>query len=130
MEIPLNNHPSTFSSKSRSRDGWHEHREGGSYVLARHWPPRFDIEATAEFPPVSAARLARQVRQDMWRELQHLRGFSPVVGVDATEDAIMLRAGGRTIRPIPAGTAARLHDLLHDPRRRARWIAWAGKGRS
>lgn len=111
------------------RTGWHEHRDGGHYVLARHWPPRFDLVAEADFPLVNAARLARQVRQDIWRELQHLRGFSPVVGLDATEDAIRLRAGGRASRPIPPKATDRLHDLLHDPERRARWIAWAGRGR-
>ena len=111
----------------RLRGGWFALRDGGRYTLARHWPPRWDVDATSDFPPVAAGRLAQQIRQDLWRVLRGLRGFSPVVEVSPTEAGLTVRAGGRLVAPVPAGTAARIQDLLEDPARRARWVGWAGQ---
>ncbi|MGR3493898.1 hypothetical protein [Citreimonas sp.] len=108
--------------------GWYLHRDGGRTVLARHWPPRFDVAAGTEFPPLRAVRLAHQVRQDVWRAFQRLRGFSPVVQVDATDTGLSLIAGGRTSTPVPPAVQARLVALLNDPRLRTRWIACASRG--
>ena len=52
-----------------SRNRWHILRERDRYTLARHVPARFDVEATAHFPPARMDRLAQQIRQDLWREL-------------------------------------------------------------
>jgi hypothetical protein len=109
----------------RLRGGWLEAREAQRYTLARHWPPRFDVSASCRFPPVRADRLARQVRQDLWRLLQGLRGFSPVVEIQMSEEGFVLRAGGRVAGCVPAQTEARILSLLLDPRHRARWAAWA-----
>ncbi len=103
---------------------WHVRAEGGRYTLARRWPPRFDVSATSAFPPARPDRLARQVRQDLWRLLRGLRGFSPVIQIDATEVGLSLRAGGQVAR-CPAGTEARIQALLDDPAHRARWLSWA-----
>lgn len=108
-----------------TRARWHQRHEGARYTLARHWPPRFDLVALSDFPPVKPERLARQVRQDIWREFQRLRGFSPVVVIDVTEIGCRLQAGGRVLGPVPGGAVARLQKVLDDPARRARWIAWA-----
>lgn len=110
------------------RNGWHVLEEEGRYVLARQWPPRFDVAATSGFPPVRAARLARQIRQDLWRKFQHLRGFSPVVEIAATECGVIVRAGGRLSGRTPAETESRIRDLLDDPALRARWMVCAGEG--
>ena len=109
------------------RNGWHIHQEPGRYVLARQWPPRFDVSAASEFPPARASRLARQIRQDLWRTLQHLRGFSPVVEASVTEGGVTVRAGGRLAGRTPQGTEDRIQDLLDSPAHRARWLAWAGE---
>lgn len=110
------------------RNKWHIHEEEGRYVLARQWPPRFDVVATSGFPPVRPARLARQIRQDLWRKYQHLRGFSPVVEVAVTENGVIVRAGGRLFGRTPPGTEAGILDLLDSPAHRARWIVCAGEG--
>lgn len=108
------------------RGGWFAVSSEGEYTLARQWPPRFDFGVVSDFPPVNAKRLAHQIRQDLWRKLQGLRGFSPVVSVYVTEAGLNVRAGGRIIGRLPNGTEALVQDLLNDPALRARWIRWAG----
>lgn len=108
--------------------GWYVHRDAGRYTLTRHWPPRFDVLASAEFPPLRAPRLAHQIRQDLWRAFRRLRGFSPVVQIDATDAGMSVTAGGRAAMPVPPDIEARLEALLSDPRLRARWIVQASKG--
>lgn len=112
------------------RGGWYEARQADSYVLARQWPPRFDVVASGTFPPVRRGRLARQIRQDLWRAFKHLRGFSPVVQVDATESGVLVSAGGRIIpsQPIPSQMVSEIQALLDSPAHRARWLAWAQGG--
>ena len=112
------------------RGGWHEKRSEAGYVLSRHWPPRFDVCASAAFPMLRRGRLARQVRQDLWRQLKGLRGFSPVIQVVALGDGICMTAGGQSLigAPVPATSVREIEDLLSDPLRRARWSAWAGEG--
>ncbi len=114
------------SPPRKLRGGWFESASDGRYVLARHWPPVLDIGAISEFPPVDAGRLAKQIRQDLWRKLQGLRGFSPVVVVSFTEQRLKVWAGGRLIGRAPNGTEPLIQDLLNDPALRARWIRWAG----
>ncbi|KUF12038.1 hypothetical protein [Pseudoponticoccus marisrubri] len=118
----------TLPSESRPpvrRNGWHVSADAERLVLARHWPPRFDLAAMSAFPPVRRGRLARQVRQDLWRLLKGLRGFSPVIEIAAAEGGVRLQAGGRVDGAVPAGTADRIKALLDDPAHRARWIGWA-----
>ena len=79
---------------------------------------------------------ARQIRQDLWRALQSVRGFMPVV--EATSDhsgeagpgaRVMVTAGGRLDVPQAprAAMEARIRDLLEDPSNRARWRAHAAR---
>ncbi len=113
-----------------SRRNWHILREGTSLTLARHLPARFDFRATAQFPRVGKLRLAQQVRQDMWRLLQDVRGFSPVIHLEEMDHGLMLCAGGRVEGPAPrAKLESKLAELLDSPRHRQRWLAYAG-GRS
>lgn len=114
------------------RAGWHVARDGGVLTLSRCLPARFDLRAETVLPLggrlVGRARLAHQIRQDVWRCLRDLRGFWPVVRIERSEDALRITAGGA----LEAGAApvaraeARLADLLADPARRARWIRHAG----
>jgi hypothetical protein len=106
---------------------WHILREDASLTLARHLPARFDIGVVAEFPKMGKLRLAQQVRQDMWRALRDVRGFSPVVHVEEQDHGLRLRAGGRVEGPAPrAGLETRIAGVLSCPRNRARWAAFAG----
>lgn len=109
------------------RDAWHRITEGGCFTMARRLPVRFDVAASARFPVMRKERLALQVRQDMWRVLQKLRGFSPVVRVCEVDGALEVTAGGAVEGAFPkAQVEARLAEMLADPERRARWTRWAG----
>lgn len=107
---------------------WHILREGATLTLARQLPVRFDVGVVAEFPKMGKLRLAQQVRQDMWRALRGVRGFSPVVHVEEQDHGLRLRAGGRVEGPAPrAGLETIIAGVLACPRNRARWAAFAGR---
>lgn len=111
----------------RKRGGWYMAQGHEHYILTRHWPPQFDVSAEALFPALDPARLARQIRQDLWRRLRDLRGFSPVVQISITRRGLRVRAGGRVAaRTVPRQhISERIAALLADPTHRARWQAWA-----
>lgn len=105
---------------------WITKRDGDTVTLARRFPVRFDVLAETTGPIVGRAWLATLIRQDMWRALQGLRGFSPEVEITRDGDQLLIRAGGRIdgIAPIEA-TNGRIHILLNDPQKRTRWFAKA-----
>ena len=113
-----------------ARERWHILQEEGALTLARRLPPRFDLAVEAAFPPARKGRLAHQIRQDLWRCLQHLRGFCPVVRVEEDGAHLKVRAGGAVLaRSFPKHQAeARIAALLADPAHRARWLAHAKQG--
>lgn len=112
-----------------ARGGWHILRDGAALTLARHLPVRFDLCAEAVFPPARKGRLAGQIRQDLWRLLKGLRGFSPVIRIEPAEAGLRVIAGGRAARPFPgARTEAAIAALLDCPVHRARWLAHAHPG--
>lgn len=110
-----------------SRARWHILREeGGALTLARHVPARFDISATTRLDRVRMVPLAHQIRQDMWRALQRLRGFSPVVRIEPYEGGLHVTAGGRIDGIVPRGLAQdRIKQVLEHPGNRTRWTRWA-----
>ncbi|WP_353474045.1 hypothetical protein PVT71_19150 [Salipiger sp. H15] len=107
--------------------GWHMQREGGAVTLARRNPARFDLKVETQLPPVGRpARLAHQVRQDMWRALRDLRGFAPVVRVTPIAGGITVEAGGEVAGALPRkAVEARIAEVLEDRANRARWMTWA-----
>lgn len=111
----------------KARGGWHELRDGARFTLARHLPARFDVSAEACLPLARASRLARQIRQDLWREFRGLRGFSPVILIDVREEGVCVKAGGQFLvsAPVPAYLSDRIQALLDSPAHRARWLTWA-----
>ena len=78
-------------------------------TLARHLPARFDFGVEAQFETMGKLRLAQQVRQDMWRALRDVRGFSPVVHVEEQDHGLRLRAGApdRPAAALAPGSATR-----------------------
>lgn len=111
-----------------ARVRWHILQDGDALTLCRHLPPRFDVSSRTVLPACAPLRLAHQVRQDMWRALQNVRGFSPVVRVTPQDGALMVEAGGRAIG-VTTGLAARIEAVLEAPARRARWVRFARAGR-
>ena len=109
-----------------ARNDWHILRDDTCLTLARHLPVRFDVCAETVLPDGGRLRIARQVRQDLWRRLQAQRGFSPVVEVARDGGACRVRAGGRIEgRFARARIEAEISALLADPEARARWSAHA-----
>ncbi len=112
-----------------ARQSWHILRETDAVTVARHVPVRFDLLVNAHLPApagVSLRAVAQQVRQDLWRALQRIRGLSPVVRVTRVSEGLLVEAGGRLARPQQAGGAdAALAHVLADPRNRQRWLAHA-----
>lgn len=113
------------------RGGWHLLRDGSVLVLSRRLPARFDLSASTVLhvagKAVGRARLAHQLRQDVWRCLRDLRGFWPVVRVERREDALHLTVGGALEGGAVPVTQAeeQLADLLADPAHRERWLRYA-----
>lgn len=119
------------TARPTRRNGWFESTTTGAFVLARQWPPRFDLRAETCFASANRRRLALQVRQDLWRELKDLRGFSPVVKALSYDQGIKLVAGGRLNSSVaPEGVIERISELLDDPEKRGRWMYWAQEAAS
>lgn len=111
----------------KRRDRWHILEEDGALTLARRLPVRFDLAVRTRLPAGGRLRIARQVRQDMWRALRHLRGFAPAVRVERRDGGLLVTAGGQVDGPLPRALAeARIGAVLEDPANRARWMRWAG----
>ena len=113
-----------------SRTRWHILRQDGALTLARQLPARFDLQAETRLPGGSKTAIAHRVRQDLWRALQHLRGFSPVVRVEDTGEGLRVTAGGRVDGAFGRAAAEQaVAALLASPAHRARWVRHAGRGR-
>ncbi|MGK7754607.1 MULTISPECIES: hypothetical protein [unclassified Roseovarius] len=105
---------------------FHILREAGVVTVARRVPVRMDVSAEARFGPVRKLALASQVRQDLWRALQNVRGFAPVVRVAETGEGVTVTAGGQIEgRHDRARLEEIIASLLADPRHVARWTRWA-----
>ncbi|MFT6022857.1 MAG: hypothetical protein ACI9PY_000968 [Ascidiaceihabitans sp.] len=102
--------------------GWHIQKDQGQVTLSRQLPARFDVQAATTLPHANMVRLVSQIRQDLWRALQNLRGFSPVVQITKGPDDLTVQAGGRMLGPISAKTIEQIEAVLENPKNRARWL--------
>ena len=102
---------------------WHIQRNTGSLTLSRLNPARFDLAVETFLPRVGKLRLAQQIRQDIWRNLQTLRGFAPVVHIEDAGDMVKVMAGGQVDGKFPLGHAtARIETVLNNTQNRERWL--------
>ncbi|MEM9550547.1 MAG: hypothetical protein AAGA05_05195 [Pseudomonadota bacterium] len=108
---------------------WHIDRTETSLTLMRHRPARFDLSAETQLPLADMLSMAHQIRQDVWRVLQRVRGFSPVIHILRDGAGLHVLAGGRAHAPIPANAPMRVQAVLNDPANRSRWIAHANRSR-
>ena len=98
----------------------------GEYIMARRLPVHFDLCVETTMPLMSRRKLALQIRQDMWRVLQNLRGFLPAVSVTRAGDGVQVRAGGQFTCPVNLPYAeTKLRDMLNDATYRQRWSNFA-----
>lgn len=109
---------------------WHILRDGDTLTLARHMPPRFDFAVRTTLGPGGALRLAHQIRQDLWRALQSIRGFSPVVQLVRQGQGWDVTAGGRTLGAVTDTHLRIARNLLENPENQARWACHAMRGRT
>lgn len=104
---------------------WHITQSEGRVTLSRHLPPRFDFAVQTQLPQGNPRRLAHQIRQDLWRALQRVRGFSPVVQLDQTPEGWAVTAGGRASGKIAPTTSAKASAVLEHAGNLARWLRHA-----
>ncbi|UWQ38537.1 hypothetical protein K3552_05905 [Leisingera aquaemixtae] len=109
-----------------TRSRWHITRTDSSLTLSRRLPAQFDVAAVTVLPAGDPLRLAHQIRQDMWRKLQSLRGFSPVVEITAEGQGVKVRAGGQVMGRVPSNAAGLIAEVLENASSRARWVRHAG----
>ena len=120
----------TFHCDLNMARTWHILREDGVLTLCRQAPARLDVSAATVLPAGDPVRLAHQIRQDMWRAVRNVRGFSPVVRLEQRVGGIAVTAGGQVMGPVAPGLPARIAAVLENPANRRRWLAHAGRGRA
>ncbi len=96
-------------------------------TVARQLPARFDVAVKTVLTRAEPTRVAHQIRQDMWRALQNLRGFSPVVQVHLRDGVIEVTAGGRLPKPISSRVEQKIRDVLENPKNQERWLRHANR---
>lgn len=109
-----------------TRGKWHILRDGACWGLARQRTARFDFWSETVLPLCHPVRLMHQIRQDLWRALQRLRGFSPVIWLTPTAQGWDVRAGGAAATPIAPVWSERSLKVLEHPQNRDRWVRHAG----
>lgn len=106
---------------------WHILRDEASWTLSRQLPVRWDLQAEVLLPMCHPIRLMHQVRQDVWRALQGMRGFAPVVALTVAGDGWRVTAGGAALGTVAPVWSERLMAVLSDPAHQARWVRHAGQ---
>lgn len=111
------------------RGAWHTSRDGDTITVSRKRTAQFDLAEVTFLPGEGLARglVAHQIRQDMWRKLQRLRGFCPAVRVTTQPGGVAVLAGGAVEGPVTDRARSQLADLLGDPALRERWVSNARK---
>lgn len=104
---------------------WHILQDGDTVTLCRQRPPRFDFAVHTVLPRGRPTWLAHQIRQDLWRALQNVRGFSPVVRLQAVPAGWAVTAGGRAAGQIAPQILERVTAVLEHAGNRARWMRHA-----
>ena len=115
-----------MQQKTIKYGNWFEIYDGPCFTLARRLPARFDISSEVLMPLISAPRLAHQIRQDICRKLQSIRGFLPVVEITHRGAHLHVRAGGELTCPAPfERSCERIFDGLSNRDNQRRWAGFA-----
>ena len=101
---------------------WFHKQLGDTYFIAKRFPLSFDLLAETNFPVCWPKTLAFQIRQDICRLMQNLRGFLPAVEVIGNVFCMHVRAGGQLTCSVHVQSAQiNLQNMLDDPVYRKRW---------
>lgn len=110
---------------------WHMQRDDTMLRLSRGFPARFDFAADVvlvDAAHLDRSRIAHQVRQDLWRALQSLRGYRPVIELRKVGNDLHIKAGGSVEGAVPERYCVeRAAAVLSDPSRQARWRLHAAR---
>ncbi len=95
-------------------------------LIFRRTPVRFDLCVGARCLSCRMNYVGHQIRQDIWRALQNLRRFLPVVEIGIVTDNLSLRAGGQLTFLVNLVSAEeRPCTPLHDSQIRTRCLHFA-----
>ena len=105
---------------------WHILRDSHGVTVTRRLPVRFDLSAQVVLPNAYRLYLAQQIRQDLWRRLQNLCGFTPVVRIENHVSGVLVTAGGQIDGMVNRNWyEAEIQYLLMDQGLQARWLSQA-----
>ena len=111
-----------------SRTSWHVTYDGQAVTVSRRARPVFDVAGETMLPDACRVRIAHQVRQDLWRALQNVRGFAPAVQIERHDTGLHVTAGGQLACSAPVDQLrARIQHVLDDPQNRLRWVTYGRK---
>ncbi|MEM9099246.1 MAG: hypothetical protein AAGC79_12060 [Pseudomonadota bacterium] len=89
--------------------------------------PVWDIEVSRILPSLrrcSRRWVAHQIRRDLWRAMQEMRGFVPVISVAWADHWLEIRAGGRILcGAAPPNAFETIASVLDNEDNRRRWLA-------
>jgi len=109
-----------------AKQRWHILRDSHGVTLTRRLPVRFDLSSQVVLPNARKLYLAQQIRQDLWRRLQNLRGFAPVVRIENHVGGVLVTAGGQIDGMVNRNRCeAEIQCLLTDEGLQARWLSQA-----
>ena len=109
-----------------AKQRWHILRDSHGVTLTRRLPVRFDLSSQVVLPNARKLYLAQQIRQDLWRRLQNLRGFAPVVRIENHVGGVLVTAGGQIDGMVNRNRCeAQIQCLLTDEGLQARWLSQA-----
>ena len=109
-----------------TKGAWHILKRDGVWTMSRMRSQRLDVSAQTWLPRVHPIRLMHQIRQDMWRHLQKVRGFAPLIRLAPDGDGWRVTAGGQ-VSAMASSHVTRIEDVLENESFRARWIRCAGE---
>lgn len=105
------------------RTAWHITDQDGVLRLSRRGAGAMDVAIETSLPNAGRRKVAQQMRQDLWRALQTVRGLSPVIEVARAGDMLRVRAGVHLACPAPQERIAQvIAQILNDPAHRQRWV--------
>lgn len=108
--------------------GWTTARTEGAVTVSRAGRARFDLSVETQLAgnALSLGRIAHQIRQDIWRACQNVRGFSPVIRVQAVGNSYHVIAGGQVDdRRGSPHVEQTIEVVLSRPANRNRWVTHA-----
>ena len=109
-----------------AKQRWHILRDSHGVTLTRRLPVRFDLSSQVVLPNARKLYLAQQIRQDLWRLLQNLRGFAPVVRIENHVGGVLVTAGGQIDGMVNRNRCeVEIQCLLTDEGLQARWLSQA-----